>query len=113
MPPATIGSAAVSAAACLYAPWLNCTEAYFQALRYFTLDGTDHASQQENGLTIPHFMSCRTATLATAHYVNLRSVQTSLDAALTPSCVEQERLLQPIAQILASGISGCKPPEAL
>ena len=28
----------------LYASWLNRIEAQFQALRYFTLDGTDHDS---------------------------------------------------------------------
>ena len=30
-----------------YASWLNRIEAQFQALRYFALDGTDHASHAE------------------------------------------------------------------
>ena len=29
------------------ASWLNRIEAQFQALRYFTLDGTDHRSHEE------------------------------------------------------------------
>jgi transposase len=32
--------------------WLNRIEAQFTALRYFTLDGTDHATQQEQGSMI-------------------------------------------------------------
>ena len=30
-----------------YSSWLNRIEAQFQALRYFALDGTDHASHKE------------------------------------------------------------------
>ena len=32
--------------------WLNCIEAQFTALRYFTLDGTDHADHAEQGSMI-------------------------------------------------------------
>lgn len=32
--------------------WLNRIEAQFTALRYFTLDGTDHASHKEQGSMI-------------------------------------------------------------
>jgi hypothetical protein len=32
--------------------WLNRIEAQFTALRYFTLDGTDHADHQEQGSMI-------------------------------------------------------------
>ncbi|MFF5438323.1 hypothetical protein [Streptomyces achromogenes] len=32
--------------------WLNRIEAQFTALRYFTLDGTDHATHKEQGSMI-------------------------------------------------------------
>ena len=42
-----------------YASWLNRIEAQFQALRYFTLDGTDHASHQEQGRMIRRYIAWR------------------------------------------------------
>lgn len=41
------------------ASWLNRIEAQFTALRYFTLDGTDHASHQEQGLMIRRYIAWR------------------------------------------------------
>jgi len=42
-----------------YASWLNRIEAQFQALRYFTLDGTDHPSHQEQGRMIRRYIAWR------------------------------------------------------
>ena len=36
-----------------YSSWLNRIEAQFQALRYFALDGTDHASHTGTGIHDP------------------------------------------------------------
>ena len=41
------------------ASWLNRIEAQFTALRYFALDGTDHASHQEQASTIRRYIICR------------------------------------------------------
>jgi transposase len=41
------------------ASWLNRIEAQFQALRYFTLDGTDHASHEEQGRMIRRYLAWR------------------------------------------------------
>jgi hypothetical protein len=41
------------------ASWLNRIEAQFQALRYFTLDGTDHISQVEQASMIRHYITWR------------------------------------------------------
>jgi transposase len=42
-----------------YASWLNRIEAQFTALRYFTLDGTDHASHAEQGRMIRRYIAWR------------------------------------------------------
>jgi transposase len=39
------------------ASWLNRIEAQFQALRYFTLDGTDHRSQRNLSSNLRHFLT--------------------------------------------------------
>ncbi|MFB7534099.1 transposase [Streptomyces sp. NPDC056178] len=39
--------------------WLNRVEAQFTALRYFTLDGTDHASHKEQGSMIRRYIIWR------------------------------------------------------
>ena len=41
------------------ASWLNRIEAQFQALRYFTLDGTDHASHQQQASMIRRYIAWR------------------------------------------------------
>ncbi len=41
------------------ASWLNRIEAQFQALRYFTLDGTDHRSHEEQNSMIRRYISWR------------------------------------------------------
>jgi transposase len=42
-----------------YASWLNRIEAQFQALRYFTLDGTDHDSHATQSRMIPRYIAWR------------------------------------------------------
>jgi transposase len=42
-----------------YSSWLNRIEAQFQALRYFTLDGSDHASHREQASTIRRYIRWR------------------------------------------------------
>jgi len=42
-----------------YGSWLNRIEAQFTALRYFALDGTDHASHDEQGRMIRRYISWR------------------------------------------------------
>jgi hypothetical protein len=41
------------------ASWLNRIEAQFAALRYFALDGTDHATHQEQGSMIRRYITWR------------------------------------------------------
>jgi hypothetical protein len=45
--------------------WLNCIEAQFTALRYFTLDGTDQASHKEQASMIRRSSSGATTMLTT------------------------------------------------
>jgi len=42
-----------------YSSWLNRIEAQFQALRYFTLDGTDHGSHDEQASMIRRYIRWR------------------------------------------------------
>jgi hypothetical protein len=42
-----------------YASWLNRIEAQFTALRYFTLDGTDHATHTEQSRMIRRYIAWR------------------------------------------------------
>jgi transposase len=42
-----------------YTSWLNRIEAQFQALRYFTLDGTDHGSHEEQASMIRRYIRWR------------------------------------------------------
>ncbi len=42
-----------------YSSWLNRIEAQFQALRYFTLDGTDHGSHREQASMIRRYIIWR------------------------------------------------------
>ena len=42
-----------------YASWLNRIEAQFQALRYFTLDGTDHPTHKEQASMIRRYIAWR------------------------------------------------------
>ena len=42
-----------------YASWLNRLEAQLEALRYFTLDGTDHASHEDQGRMIRRYLAWR------------------------------------------------------
>ncbi|MDX3107899.1 hypothetical protein [Nonomuraea angiospora] len=51
--------------------WLNRIEAQFTALRYFALDGTDHASHEEQGSTIRRYITWRNR-----HADNVRLRQT-------------------------------------
>jgi hypothetical protein len=48
-----------------YSSWLNRIEAQFQALRYFTLDGTDHGSHDEQSIMIRRYIPGGTATHTT------------------------------------------------
>ena len=41
------------------ASWLNRIEAQFTALRYFTLDGTDHESHREQASMIRRYIAWR------------------------------------------------------
>jgi hypothetical protein len=45
--------------------WLNRIEAQFTALRYFTLDGTDHASHTEQGTMLRRYIIWRNSTPTT------------------------------------------------
>nr|WP_244894207.1 transposase [Planobispora rosea] len=51
--------------------WLNRIEAQFTALRYFALDGTDHASHKEQGSMIHRYIIWRNRH---ADYRRLRAV---------------------------------------
>ena len=53
------------------ASWLNRIEAQFQALRYFTLDGTDHTSHQQQASMIRRYIAWRNQH---AHNQRLRQI---------------------------------------
>jgi len=53
------------------ASWLNRIEAQFQALRYFTLDGTDHRSHEEQNSMIRRYIAWRNRN---AHDETLREL---------------------------------------
>jgi transposase len=53
------------------ASWLNRIEAQFQALRYFTLAGTDHASHHEQAAMIRRYIAWRNQN---AHNQRLREI---------------------------------------
>jgi len=53
------------------ASWLNRIEAQFQALRYFTLDGTDHRSHDEQNRMIRRYIAWRNRN---AHDTTLREL---------------------------------------
>jgi transposase len=53
------------------ASWLNRIEAQFQALRYFTLDGTDHTSHHEQSSMIRRYIAWRNQN---AHNQRLREI---------------------------------------
>ena len=53
------------------ASWLNRIEAQFQALRYFTLDGTDHRSHEEQNRMIRRYIAWRNRN---AHDKELREL---------------------------------------
>jgi transposase len=53
------------------ASWLNRIEAQFQALRYFTLDGTDHRSHEEQNSMIRRYIIWRNRN---AHDKTLREL---------------------------------------
>ncbi|MFB6940375.1 IS630 family transposase [Streptomyces sp. NPDC056305] len=55
--------------------WLNHIEAQFTALRYFTLDGTDHASHKEQGSMIRRYIIWRN------HHADDRHLRTVVDRA--------------------------------
>jgi hypothetical protein len=48
----------------LYGSWLNRIEAQFTALRYFTLDGTDHEPHHEEASMIRRYMAGRNRHVA-------------------------------------------------
>jgi len=52
------------------ASWLNRIEAQFQSLRYFTLDGTDHRSHEEQNSMIRRYIIWRNRKLRTRHCVS-------------------------------------------
>ncbi len=43
----------------IHCSWLNRIEAQFTALRYYTLDGTDHADHKEQGSMIRRYIIWR------------------------------------------------------
>jgi transposase len=58
--------------------WLNRIEAQFTALRYFTLDGTDHASHKEQGSMIRRYIIWRNKHTAD---IRLRTIVTRVNVA--------------------------------
>jgi transposase len=54
-----------------YSSWLNRIEAQFTALRYFTLDGTDHTSHHEQARMIRRYIAWRNRH---AHNATLRDI---------------------------------------
>jgi transposase len=64
------------------ASWLNRIEAQFQALRYFTLDGTDHASHTEQASMIRRYIAWRNRKPTTAGCAKSSTGQRLPDAPL-------------------------------
>ena len=69
------------------ASWMNRIEAQFQALRYFTLDGTDHRSHEEQNSMIRRYIIWRNRNAHDKTFVSWSSAQTLPDAALASSPV--------------------------
>jgi hypothetical protein len=65
-----------------YASWLNRIEAQFTALRYFTLDGTDHASHSEQSRMIRRDIAWRNRHPTTASSARSSTGPTLPDKAL-------------------------------
>ena len=63
-----------------YSSWLNRIEAQFQALRYFALDGTDHASHREQASMIRRYIIWRNRN---AHDKALRELVKNANVAYT------------------------------
>jgi transposase len=59
-----------------YGSWLNRIEPQFTALRYFTLDGTDHANHAEQALMIRRYIAWRNRN---AHDKRLREIVTKAE----------------------------------
>jgi transposase len=68
--------------------WLNRIEAQFTALRYFTLDGTDHASHEEQASTIRRYIIWRNNH---AYDERLRRIVAKANAALCGSRSRRRR----------------------
>ena len=64
------------------ASWMNRIEAQFQALRYFTLDGTDHRSHEEQNSMIRRYIIWRNRNAQDKTLRELVKRETLLDAAL-------------------------------
>jgi hypothetical protein len=75
------------------ASWLNRIEAQFTALRYFTLDGTDHASHREQASMIRRYLAWRNRTPATSASAGSSNGQTLPDEALENGATPQAALL--------------------
>ncbi len=56
---APTGSPNSATGSATYSSWLNRIEAQFTALRYFTIDGTDHASHEEQTSMIRRYIRWR------------------------------------------------------
>jgi len=63
------------------ASWLNRIEAQFTALRYFTLDGTDHASHREQASMIRRYLAWRNCHARDQRLDRISNGQTLPDAA--------------------------------
>lgn len=61
-----------------YSSWLNRIEAQFQAVRYFALDGTDHASHREQASMIRRYIHWRNRN---AHDRSLRELMNRANVA--------------------------------
>jgi len=66
--------------------WLNRIEAQFQALGYFTLAGTDHASHQQQAAMIRRYIAWRNQTLTISDDAESSTGRRLPDAPLVVRC---------------------------
>ena len=89
--------------------WLNRIEAQFTALRYFTLDGTGHASHKEQASTIRRYIIWRNNH---AYDERLRRIVAKANVALCGSRSRRRRGAAPLARRLRRALPLDGPPAA-
>ena len=109
-PPCATATSAANNVELAYVPvlrvsWLNRIEAQFPALRYFTLDGTDHATHHEQARMIRRYIAWRNRN---AHDRALRQLVNRANVASVSGWPLSGGLARNVAAV--RGRPSCVPP---